>query len=699
MSRKLIMNDLLHAILEELDVVETAETENLEWDDELDCEENKVTTDPFLYSYLPKPPAQASSEGTLSRLLRLLSGTRNDDIECELIAGSRGKPFRLLRLLPGTRRDDIECELVATYLGQNINSYDALSYVWGENPTMTPIQVNGRTLKISSNLRCALLNLRLVDSTRVLWIDSICIDQNDVVEKADQIAIMGDIYRFASQTIVWLGDAQGRSTAVAFAHIKTLADEAHDLKMNPHKIMKPRECHTYKIVSDDNSLQDTIVNHPWWSRVWTAQEILLSKRATLVKGHYQVDWDRFCSAMHHGVALGIWERVILGQIVKSPIQNFFDVQALRNPPVLGNAADRLLFYLFRTRARNATNPLDKIYAVLGMISADLQDIGIRPNYSSSPAEVYLAATQRLIAVSQNLDILGACDPTHPMPEAPSWVAHWGSNGAKMASPMVENSVGGRRATHASRGSPAKAAWDDGSRTLVLQGQPMDTITRVSLVQAEYDSPDISDSDSDSDGSFDLEDFVRCMWSDVRKIYNQTITGISFNLRVYLEWECFVKELNPTNPGLWGGDESRPMSVYCATLCTGTLAPGGVLETARLFGTWLDKLESLREKQRFRGLARYVSRTWHGYGEFFQYMTHVAERRLGATGNGWLCLLPKATETGDRIYLVKGGRVPVVLRPRNDGDQEYMEFIGEAYVHGIMDGELFDEGKCVEIRIR
>lgn len=573
---------------------------------------------------------------------------------------------------------------------------------------MTPIQVNGRTLKISSNLRCALLNLRLVDSPRVLWVDSICIDQDDGVEKVDQLAIMGDIYRVACQTIVWLGDDRERSTAVAFAHIKTLADEANDFRMNPHKRIKPRKGRTYNMVSDDDSLQEVIVNHPWWSRVWTAQEILLSKRATLIKGRYQVDWDRFCSAMHHGIALGIWERVLLGRMDKSPIQNFFDMQALRGPPRLENAADRLLFYLFRTRARSATLPQDKIFALLGMISADLQEVGIQPNYSSSVAEAYLGATRRLIAASQNLDVLGACDPTHPMRGAPSWVAHWGLDDAKTASPMMENSVGGRRTTHASRGSPAGAAWDGAGRTLVLRGHPVDVITRVSLVQAEYDSDDGGDADADADadsdadsdgGSFDFEKAARSMWLGARAVYNQSMTEISFNLGVYLEWECFVRELNPINPALWEGDGSGPMSVYCATLCTGTLAPGGVLETARLFGAWLDKLEPLREKRRFRGLARYVSRTWRGYGDFFQYMTHVAERRLGATGNGWLCLLPKAAEAGDRIYLVKGGRVPVVLRPCHDGDQEYMEFIGEAYVHGIMDGEMFDEGKCGDIRIR
>ena len=73
-----------------------------------------------------------------------------------------------------------------------------------------------------------------------------------------------------------------------------------------------------------------------------------------------------------------------------------------------------------------------------------------------------------------------------------------------------------------------------------------------------------------------------------------------------------------------------------------------------------------------------------------------ERRLGRGENGFLALLPAATEVRDKVVLVKGGRVPLVLR--GDGSGQGYRLIGEAYVEGIMDGEAFDEEASVEMRI-
>ncbi|KAL2168568.1 hypothetical protein VTG60DRAFT_7173 [Thermothelomyces hinnuleus] len=79
--------------------------------------------------------------------------------------------------------------------------------VWGDPSQKSPIQVNGHTLLIGKNLRSALLNLRLVDKARVIWADAIYINQEDADERAQQVGLMGDIYRRASRTVIWLGDA------------------------------------------------------------------------------------------------------------------------------------------------------------------------------------------------------------------------------------------------------------------------------------------------------------------------------------------------------------------------------------------------------------------------------------------------------------------------------------------------------------
>lgn len=78
-----------------------------------------------------------------------------------------------------------------------------------------------------------------------------------------------------------------------------------------------------------------------------------------------------------------------------------------------------------------------------------------------------------------------------------------------------------------------------------------------------------------------------------------------------------------------------------------------------------------------------------------YMTAVLDRRLVSTGNGHLVLAPVSTMEGDVVAVLAGGRLPYVLRPRrreegNQGSDALHEFVGDAYVFGIMDGEAWPE---------
>ncbi|KAI1504978.1 hypothetical protein F5X99DRAFT_405613 [Biscogniauxia marginata] len=115
--------------------------------------------------------------------------------------------IRLLELLPGKRDEPVRCMLAETELNE-IRSYEALSYVWGDpNDTIT-VFINNAAFKITRNLHSALLRLRDSTSNRTLWVDAICINQTDLTEKQHQIAIMGDIYRQATSVILWLGEPQ-----------------------------------------------------------------------------------------------------------------------------------------------------------------------------------------------------------------------------------------------------------------------------------------------------------------------------------------------------------------------------------------------------------------------------------------------------------------------------------------------------------
>ena len=95
------------------------------------------------------------------------------------------------------RKDAIACNVSIVSL-QDGPSYEALSYVWGDESVRAPILANGVLTTVTTNLESALRHLRLPDEARVMWVDALCIDQNDMSERNHQVSIMGEIYSCCS---------------------------------------------------------------------------------------------------------------------------------------------------------------------------------------------------------------------------------------------------------------------------------------------------------------------------------------------------------------------------------------------------------------------------------------------------------------------------------------------------------------------
>ncbi|KAK0624310.1 heterokaryon incompatibility protein-domain-containing protein, partial [Immersiella caudata] len=116
--------------------------------------------------------------------------------------------IRLLTLLPNP--DDsapIEVELRASQLEHVEDEYIALSYAWGDPNNTAPITINGHGHHVTVNLQSALRHLRLPSEMVTLWVDAVCINQDDDAEKSSQVQQMGRIYRSAELVIAWLGEA------------------------------------------------------------------------------------------------------------------------------------------------------------------------------------------------------------------------------------------------------------------------------------------------------------------------------------------------------------------------------------------------------------------------------------------------------------------------------------------------------------
>jgi hypothetical protein len=134
--------------------------------------------------------------------------------ECYKYAPLQHNQIRILLLQPSTTWEaPMECYLQILDLeprstDQAPNQYETLSYCWGD-PSKSGlhwIQCHDKRLELRENLHSALRYLRLRVQVRRLWIDAICINQHDLDERGNQVAIMAKIFNMASQTLIWLGE-------------------------------------------------------------------------------------------------------------------------------------------------------------------------------------------------------------------------------------------------------------------------------------------------------------------------------------------------------------------------------------------------------------------------------------------------------------------------------------------------------------
>jgi len=163
--------------------------------------------------------------------------------------------IRLLRLLPQLLPNSpIECTLFPCDLldSEATHPFEAISYVWGSQDNLQCISVNGSECKVGENLHALLLHLRDRFIERVIWVDVICINQEDIAEKGYQVQSMAKIYAKASRVLVWLGIATDTSKQ-ALDRIR----EAGWQRAAPEANTQASE----RAVID-------LLGRPWFQRIW-----------------------------------------------------------------------------------------------------------------------------------------------------------------------------------------------------------------------------------------------------------------------------------------------------------------------------------------------------------------------------------------------------------------------------------------------
>lgn len=152
---------------------------------------------------------------------------------------------------------------------------EALSYVWGDTNVSEDIFLDDQAISITLNLHSALVHLRDASDTRTLWVDALCIDQFQHSERNQQVTIMGDIYKYARQVVVWLGESADDSNLV-FEYIQDGANNTFPNSPTPPAAHRQ----AWKV----------LVRRPWFFRTWVIQEVTLSRKAIIMCGEDSAPW-------------------------------------------------------------------------------------------------------------------------------------------------------------------------------------------------------------------------------------------------------------------------------------------------------------------------------------------------------------------------------------------------------------------------
>ncbi|KAL8782093.1 MAG: hypothetical protein Q9213_005704 [Squamulea squamosa] len=561
--------------------------------------------------------------------------------------------IRLIRFSPGNA-------LVANLEKKVLHDtppYIALSYTWGRAPYRNgrPLSanysfiLNDRTFDVQENLHDALSYLvpHVKENDCHLWVDAICINQDDPVERSKQILHMKYIYEHATMVFGWLGvPFDEEETSLAIGLMRKFNIVLHDglaKHNNDMSIVATKISPTSKDIYPEPDTDcykgwigiREIFKRTYWTRIWIYQEGTGTAPIRFYCGNSYFDRIALSASVYmaHHFAEFTDIDFPFRDVARGPV---FGFQAFRKDGVV-KYGDTLLDVLEFLRPTKSSEPRDKIYAPLGFAS-DLSPSSIGPDYSKPLEEVYKDVVRfSLSQPDYGLDVLGHV--THLSSELKEIVKNYHDSGFFCSwvpdfrefvgpAPFITKVADGTWAYHACGPHITHdARIEEGSR-LVLQGFQVDEITELSSV-----------------------------W-----------VGNSFSTAKVESWAPDTPDAiyTPTGQTL---DEAFLITVLADTDVL-TKSRGHKVDFG-LINTRADEMSPDQSTRRNRMNATMNNTS--------------GVRHSGWTKHGRMGLMSPAARIGDMLYVLCGGQMIYILRNKK---AEAFEYVGYAYVHGIMDGELF-----------
>jgi hypothetical protein len=355
--------------------------------------------------------------------------------------------IRLLYLQPGHQEDPIECSLSHASLQYgHIPRYETVSYCWGDRTLRSSIQLDGLATDVPASSAQALRALRLPDAVRVLWIDALCVNQNDVEEQNVQVALMCDVYRNGVGNLVYLGEVDDgpdaqilmksvvrdldvvlrniRSETNGFENmLKLLYDENEAFRLSPIGLGAEIDLDSLLLFYDIR----------WFRRVWVSQEAAFSRASICY-------WGTARFALTEILKVAVW---LTHKANHLPAQIWWSVGVLAAAEMFDYAAHdvldprsmepaKLLALLVQHQNLGAHDPRDHVYGLLGLYQGfevrRALPKALEPDYEKDLVEVCTNASKIAIEEEGNLQILLHLfhrDLETPEERVfPSWVPRW-----------------------------------------------------------------------------------------------------------------------------------------------------------------------------------------------------------------------------------------------------------------------------------
>lgn len=564
--------------------------------------------------------------------------------------------FRIFALLPGYELVPICCTFSTHSLYEN-PTYETISYAWGDAHDTESIFVDETRLEIPRSLATCLRHLRNASDAMMLWADAICIDQKNNQEKAQQVKMMGDIFRRCTSVYIWLGVPIHPPDQFPFGIIEHFAADKHFHQLPGFTASGPNHNWKFKDTEAFRSMWDSFadsISKPWWTRLWCVQESVLPPQATFVLGQWRL--SRSTSQISHNNYVRHWIGCCASLLGLLPVKyNFVPNQAVTHvsnlitPPETHNVSE-MDVVLRSYRNRLCQDPRDRIYGLLGLV--DRKDrAGVEPDYSLSIQEVYVQVMETILAhADRDLKCFTGSGFSSKRHQLPSWVRD-------LSAPLDSITTNFEMSRHHLYRFYDAALGTDSDLKVFSQymlagtGALIDEIIKVSMTLQTRDWQTVWK-------VFDhWQDVMTSSWSDHR--YMSRSDERRF-------WRAVMGDAIVTADGAWSRLSER---------------------TNHNFEDWWTCIdESFKAKVEPPITA-----------QIHLFQSNIYGRAFFVTKKGYIGLGLPNTLPGDLVWVFQGGRTPFVLRHAMQrlGDKDTRDrvrpsfgLIGDCYLQDFMDGEAF-----------